>query len=443
MQVKTNSGIVEGVCEKGCNIYKGIPYAEPPVGENRWTAPVKKTPWEGVWKADHFSRIPPQRVPDGTEPWGGLYYKEFYTYPEYNREQSEDCLYLNIWTPRDAIGKKLPVAFWIHGGGFAGGYSSEIEFDGAAYAARDVILVTIEYRLGLLGFLAHPFFDKENEKGVSGNYGILDQIEALRWVKENIEFFGGDPENITIFGQSAGSMSTQVLCSSPLTDGLFAKAILQSGISCEKTILYTPTLEEYEREVASVVTELTEAKSAEDLRCLTVKEILELQDRVNERLFPLGKGLMIVPNADGVVLPVPVPKVWREGKMKNIPYLAGSVTDDLGASPEQVMAGNRGPLHEENLHWSFQTESSYGKPAYIYYFCHSLPGDDAGAFHSAELWYMFGTHFRWWRPQTEEDRRLSEEMLLAWTTFMKTGSPSADSSWKPCCREDPFVKVFS
>lgn len=439
--IQTKTGLLEGVSKQGYTAYLGIPYAEPPIGENRWKAPVPKKNWEGVRKADAFGNIPPQRLPSGNEPWGAMYYKEFYAYPEFLREQSEDCLYLNIWVPEEAEEQKLPVAFWIHGGGFSGGYSSEIEFDGEEYTKRGVILVTVEYRLGILGFLAHPWLDEENEQHISGNYGILDQIEALRWVYENIEAFGGDPQNITVFGQSAGSMSTQVLVSSNLTEGMIAKAILQSGMSCEDHILYEPTLEE-EEEIGKLFVKLAGVDSLEELRSLSCQQILDIHDRLNVKTFPMGKGLVVVPNADGYVLKKTVSGVWQDGTMKQIPYMAGCVNDDLGSSPEEIREKKPGRLLAECIRWSKRTEETFGKPAYVYYFAHDLPGDDNGAFHSSELWYTFGTLKRWWRPGTEADQKLSEQMLDFWTSFMKNGKPGDGQTWSPCTIEDPFVLRF-
>ena len=441
-KVKTRNGMLEGIHLDGCYVFRGVPYAEPPTGKKRWKAPVPKKNWKGIRKADTFASICPQRIPDGMESWGSMYYKEFYAYPQYRREQSEDCLYLNIWVPDHGKNEKLPVAFWIHGGGFAGGYSSEIEFGGEAYAKQGVILVTVGYRLGIFGFLAHPWLDEENERHISGNYGILDQIEALRWVCDNIEAFGGDPAHITVFGQSAGSMSTQVLVSSELTGSMIARAILQSGVSCEDNILFQPTLAEAE-EIGKMFAELSGVSSIKELRALTSAQILNFHDRLNIRTFSMGKGLVMVPNVDGYVLSDSVSGIFEQGKMKPIPYMLGCVNDDLGSDPEEIARKQPGRLMEECRRWSFRTEESFDLPAYLYFFSHDLPGDSAGAFHSAEIWYTMGTLNRWWRPNTTEDTTLSGEMVRLWTDFMKTGSPASDSSWRPCSKKDPYVKQFS
>lgn len=224
--VEIRQGKLRGVEGTYADIYRGIPYAKPPVGELRFHAPEPPEPWEGIYAADTFSCICPQL---GQEP-GSFYEKEFYSDPAFMPPQNEDCLYLNIWTPKSEEPRReedlCPVAVWFHGGGFIDGFGSEIEFDGEAYAKRGIVLVTVNYRLGLLGYFAHP--DLTARDGHSGNYGLLDQIAAIDWVRENIAAFGGNPDQITIFGQSAGGMSVRALISSPLMKGKVRGAILQS-----------------------------------------------------------------------------------------------------------------------------------------------------------------------------------------------------------------------
>lgn len=434
--IKTKCGEIRGVNMGAYTEYRGIPYAKPPVGDRRWKAPVPCDPWDGVYEAVKFSA----KCPQNENPYG-YFKKEFYENPEFLRPSDEDCLYLNIWAPNDG-GTGLPVAFYIHGGGFGGGYGSELEFDGAAYCKRGVILVTINYRLNLYGYLAHPWLSAENERGISGNYGTLDQIAALTWVYENIEAFGGDPDNITVFGQSAGCMSTQNLICSELTGNMIAKAILQSGAVYKSSFLYTPTLaEEMERGVE--VVELTGAKNIEELRALTPEQLAEARDKYGELRMKAGRDpIVIVPNADGYVLREPVPASVEKGGIKDIPYMIGSVTDDLGLLPGDLAAGKRTPLYQDAIDWSLHLEEMGRRPAYVYDFSHRLPGDDNGAFHSAELWYMFGTLDRCWRPMTDEDYRLSEKMLDCWTGFMKSGAPTADGTWRPCTATDPYIEVF-
>lgn len=442
-QVTVKQGIAEGVDCGTYTVFKGIPYAKPPVGELRFQAPREPEKWDGVYRADHFAKIAVQDLPKAGDPFTGRYAKEFYSDPKFLPQMSEDCLYLNIWVPKAEKGEKFPVAFWIHGGGFGGGYSSEIEFDGKAYCERGVILISVEYRVNIFGFLAHPWLSAESERGISGNYGILDQIAALGWTYENIAAFGGDPERITVFGQSAGSMSTQVLVSSDLSEKMIAGAVMQSGVSCEEDLLATPTLME-EEAFGEMFVELTGAKNLEELRTLPAEQLMSAKRMFDARMWETGKGLVMVPNVDGYVLKQSVKELWKEGRMKNIPYMLGVVTDDLGAAREDVEAGITGKLMEECRRWSIQCRSVYGNPSYLYHFSHKLPGDDWGAFHSAELWYMFGTFGRSWRPMKEEDRKLSEEMIVYWTNFIKTGKPgdAGTEIWEAYTADGGYVKEF-
>ena len=454
MQIaQTKYGLLQGVEEEGYTIFKGIPYAKPPVGNLRWKKPQAPEGWEGVRKAETFGNIAWQTIPTDEFPWTAMYKKEFYNDPDFIPPMSEDCLYLNVWTPARDSSEKLPVAFWIHGGGFGGGYGSEMEFDGKEYCRRGVILVSINYRCGVFGFLAHPWLTAESEEKISGNYGIYDQIAALNWVKENIAAFGGDPEQITVFGQSAGCMSTQVLVSSELTGHMIRRAILQSGVETGKQFLSTPTLAEEEKYGERIV-EITGAGNLEELRSMAPEVLHSAKDRfdgemmrqiMSGELTDGGDSLRIVPNVDGVLLKKNVRDVYREGLMKKIPYMAGCVMDDLGTTDEDRKKGQPGQLLDRCRQWCIRQEEVSNPPAYAYLFAHSLPGENGPdtAFHSAELWYTFGTLGRCWRPMKEEDYAISEAMLDAWCSFIKTGSPAgADASWKPCTQKDPYIKVF-
>lgn len=362
--VKVEGGLLQGVPSEDPSVivFKGIPYAAPPVGELRLQPPQDVIPWEGVRECSAFSAIAPQ--PGNAR--GTFYGEEFYWMPQ--PEQSEDCLYLNVWAPAKAVGKKgaaLPVAMWIHGGAFVNGYGFEVSMDGDKWAQKDVILVTINYRLG---------------ENAAGNLNILDQIKALEWINKNIAQFGGDPSNVTIFGQSAGGMSVRTLLISPLAKGLFAKAIIQSGGGMG--------------------------------------------------LDQLGSILPSSPQVDGKVVPEPFDQAVMDGTIADIPIMTGYTSDDL-------------PFFKEESVGAFcALRDSLGTaPVYEYEFTRDLPGEDKdvpdnlpGAFHSAELWYVFGTLGRSWRPFTQEDYALSEEIVSAWTDFCKTGSPG----WP----EYPFKKVF-
>ena len=205
--VKVEGGTIQGTVTESMAIYKGIPFAAPPVGDLRWKAPQPVIPWEGVRNTTEFG---PSPIQAGSQ-----------------ENMSEDCLYLNVWTPAKSPKEKLPVLVWIYGGGFAGGSTSY--YDGAPLAEQGVVLVSINYRVGKLGFFAHPELSAETEQGTSGNYGLLDQIAGLKWIQNNISKFGGDPDKVTIFGESAGGISVSMLCASPLAKGLFRGAISQSG----------------------------------------------------------------------------------------------------------------------------------------------------------------------------------------------------------------------
>lgn len=442
LQIETKLGVVEGVSKEGHTLFMGIPFARPPVGELRWKPPVAAEPWNGVYHADHFKPIAPQGIPSDPNP----YYKEFYADPAYQREMSEDCLYLNIWAPDNAQGKKLPVAFYIHGGGFGGGYSSEQEFDGEAFCKKDVIFVTIAYRLGVLGFLAHPWLDAESPQHVSGNYGILDQIMALDWVYDNIAAFGGDPENITVFGQSAGCMSTQVLVSSELTKGKIAKAVLMSGVSCAEEFLAAPTLAEEEEFCQEMLAPLG-AKDLQELREMDVQKLMDAKsefDRIQMAKSEGAGGLMIVPNVDGYVLKKNVRDTWKNGAMHKIPYMVGCVTEDLGTTPEDSKNRVPGMLLTECERWAQKQEETGGEPAYVYWFDRTLPGDGKPTWHTLELWYVLGTLGRCWRPMDKDDYALSEEAVSCWTNFMKTGNPEGEGmeKWEAYTKSNPFVRHF-
>ena len=431
--VKTVYGMISGIDHGWYEEYRGIPYAKAPVGELRWKAPEKPEPFKEVFKAEAFGPKCLQRD-QSSPPWD----KDFYDDPCFKRQLSEDCLYLNIWAPKNA--QNCPVAFWIHGGAFMGGGSSEKEFDGAEYCRRGVILVSIQYRLGIFGFLAHPWLTEE--AGTSGNYGILDQIAALTWVYENIAAFGGNPDNITVFGQSAGAMSTQTLISSPLTKNMIAKAILQSGGSYGEGLHRDMPLAE-EESLGELLSESLKVSSISELRQLSGDELYEASGPFMMQAMQKARGLFLIPVIDGKVLTGGYYELMDRGEIKDIPYMVGSTKDDILVTPEMKDPMDK-PLYRGSIAFSKKLEALGRKPAYVYSFDRELPGDSQGAWHSAELWFMMGTLGRSWRPWTPEDYALSARMLDHWTMFMKTGNPNLNEpdDWKPCRAEDAFVMHF-
>ena len=432
-EVVTRYGRIAGI-DQGTHLeFRGIPFAKAPVGDLRWKAPQAPEAWEGVLQADQFQAKSVQR--DGSSPpWD----KDFYDDPAFERPSSEDCLYLNIWAPKEA--ENCPVAIWIHGGAFMGGHSSEKEFDGAAYAKRGVIFVSIQYRLGIFGFLAHPWLTAE--AGTSGNYGILDQIAAIHWVYDNIRAFGGNPNNITIFGQSAGAMSVQTLISSPLTGDRIKRAILQSGGSYGSGLHRDFTLAQQE-EFGTVFSEILQVNSLEEMRAKSTQEVYAATDPFMGQVAPKAGGLFLTPNIDGKVLTDGYYRLMEKGEIKDIPYMLGSTKNDITVEGDPKDP-SESPLHRGCLAFSHELEEIGRKPAYVYYFQRNLPGDEQGAWHSAELWYMMGTLGRCWRPFTPEDYALSDQMLDYWCNFMRTGDPNGTGlpEWKPCAKEDEFVKIF-
>ena len=435
--VETKNGTIAGVEKDGYTLFLGVPYAKPPVGELRWRAPVEAEPWEGVYQADHY----PNRSMQDREGAGPFFDKEFDHSAELRTPYSEDSLYLNIWTPATKAGEKLPVAFWIHGGAFLGGFGHEKEFDGEAYCRRGVILVTSNYRLGPLGFLAHPWLTAENREdggpGVSGNYGSLDQIAALKWVRENIGAFGGDPDNITVFGQSAGGESAHTLVSSQLTKGMISKAIIQSGLglTCDRTLAEA---EQDGLEFAAIA----QVNSLAEMRAMEPGQIFAAAGPLIGRGFARN-SMTFAPNIDGMLLTEGYDSTMENGRTHDIPYMTGCTMQDIRVDPEKLAQGDKGIVYDTCKRWGQAQLDHARTPSYLYYFTRQLPGDDAGAFHSAELWYMFGTLGRNWRPNTEDDYKLSAEMLDYWTNFMKCGNPNGNglTEWRPY-HEDGDIKIL-
>lgn len=385
---------------------------------------------EGVRRADRY----PNRSVQEPAP-AGSYDKEFYDEPERETPTSEDCLYLNIWTPAESPEEKLPVAVWFHGGGFLGGFGHEKEFDGEGFCHRGVVLVTVNYRLSVMGFLAHPWLSAESPDGVSGNYGMLDQIAALQWVRENIDAFGGNGTDITAFGQSAGCVSVQALVTTPLTKGLISKAILQSGLG----LSYDHTLAQAEQEGAEIA-QRAGASNLKELRAMSCERLMEAARSISLKCMAAGR-LFFTPVIDGLVLTEGFMSAMDAGHILPIPYVVGSTMNDIAVEAEMLARGERGKLYDACVRWCESLVKNGRKSAYHYYFTRQLPGDGAGAFHSSELWYVFETYSRCWRPMTREDAGLSARMADYWANFIKTGNPNGPGlpHWQPRCGESDVM----
>ena len=475
--ISVEEGILEGVPagDPAFTVFKSIPYAKAPVGQYRWREAVPAEKWKGIRKCDVFPDISIQNA----HPMGSFYQKEFFPGAV---PMSEDCLYLNIWTPDTSGMQKLPVMFWIHGGAFIGGYSHEREFDGEAFCQRGVILVTIGYRLGALGFFAHPELSARCPIKVSGNYAITDCIQALKWIRSNIVKFGGDPSKITIFGQSAGGAMVQSLLTAPQSKSLFARAIVQSagGIN---TLGNAQTLREAEKLGIEVCEKL--GKSVAQLFALGGADVNAAISRALSEIK--GPGLHFSPVIDGCYQLKAAGTTIAAGDHHDVDIITGSVSGDGGlfggqpvksiAELEQEMRSTYGIYADKYLElfnvksaddlpalsdarkkagsmisprgWAFAEIKNDRKPLYIYYFDRKMPGDDSGAFHAAELWYIFGTLDRCWRSMEPGfvmgDYALSRAMSDYWANFAKTGDPNGITvpKWPAFTNDAPVTMYLS
>lgn len=418
----TRYGVLEGLELGNASLFKGVPYASPPVGNQRFRPPLPPKPWEGIRKAHTFPPICPQPLQEE----GSFYQKEFYDKKEFSSKMSEDCLYLNIWTPAKNENEKLPVAFWIHGGAFRHGWGHEKEFDGEAFCREGVILVTINYRVNFFGFFSHPWLEEEGNRG---NFGLLDQIAALNWVYENIHAFGGDKDNITVMGQSAGAYGVQCLTSTPLTKGKIKKSIMQSGMGFMPDVESVLTLEEANKRGEALVSKLG-ITSVEELREIPYEVLVK---EVNGMFYAV---------IDDYVLSASCGDILLAGNSHRIPYLLGCTSNDHGTKSQGEGQLPISDIYHTKLNWVRILWEKYALPSYLYYFSRNPLGDHAGAFHSSELWYMFGTLDRSWRPKDEADYRLSEQMVSYWCNFIKNGDPNQEGLpiWQPCENGDIFIK---
>ena len=389
----------------GVAAYKGIRYAT----AGRWEYPTPVTRWEGTYQATAYGAAcyqPRSFYDEAQVPEKAFYYNEFRRGEHY--DYSEDCLFLNIWTPADAgPDARLPVLFYIHGGGFTGGCGHEKHFDGPAWPTKGVVAVTVNYRLGPLGFACLP--ELSAEAGHTGNYGLYDQLCALQWVHDNIAAFGGDPDRVTLMGQSAGAMSVQQLCLSPLTRGLAAGAVMSSGGGVGEEFAATPAPDHYA--FWQAVMRRAGCADLAEFRALAPQALFAAwqQEKAAD-----GGRMRTAPVIDGRLIPREGMAAARRGDQLPIPYLMGSTSEDIVPPIVHRMAKG----------WC-RLQADQGRPAaYAWFFDRRLPGDGNGAWHSSDLWYWFGTLDHCWRPMTAKDRLLSEQMVQYLTNFARTGDPN-------------------
>ena len=447
VKVTIEQGDLAGIAQGGVMAFLGVPYAAPPVGANRWRPPGQAPRWSGVRDASRFGAGCMQQV------WGAFppYTKEFLT-PE---PVSEDCLFLNVWTPAAAAGQKMPVLVFIHGGGFVGGSSSAPLYDGAALARNGIVVVTINYRLGVFGYLAHPELTAEDDRHTSGNYGLEDQIAALRWVQRNIISFGGDPDRVTVAGESGGAVSVNALMCSPDAARLFSKAAAYSGISMG---FLAPSLAEAEAYGISVAKSVG-ATSLSQLRAVSARKLMQATSDL-----PAGPGgvprFAFWPVVDGAVLPVD-PNDGASRPVSAVPVLAGYNSDEnsimqvrgrddldwyariwFGDWADRILALYPRATDEEArrsarvlardrymtslLRWSDSRAAIYRQTIYNYLYSHASPvtdGPNYGAFHTAGMPYVFGNLDPGARPYVDDDKAMSNIMQAVLVNFVKSGKP--------------------
>jgi para-nitrobenzyl esterase len=467
--VNAPAGAAEGQAQDGLKVFKGLPYALPPTGKGRWRPPTPMPPWTGVRAAKSFGPAclqPPM-------PPGGLYGGT----PE---PTSEDCLTLNVWAPADAHG--APVLVWIHGGSFVTGGGREAMYDGAALAKHGLVVVTINYRLGVLGYLAHPALSAESPQGVSGNYGLLDQIEALRWVHKNIGAFGGDPARVTVAGESAGALSVVALMTAPSARGLFARAISESAY-----MISLPALKQarFGSPSGEAVGTWLEGK-------LGVGGLAQLRAMDGRMLTYAAamSGYAPLPTVDGQVLPKQLVEAFDRGEQARVPVLAGFNSGEIrslrflappkpagGAAAyeatirqgygdlaqdflklypsadleESVLAASRDGIYGWTAERVVRSQTAQGLDGYLYRFDHGYPTVDAAhlhGFHGSELPYVFAAADRlpshWPKPPaTPAEAAFSSAVIDYWASFARGESPSAAGApaWRPFGTERAYLDL--
>lgn len=466
--VDTANGKLQGTAGNGLQVFKGIPFAAPPVGDGRWKPPAPAAAWTGVKEATQFG-------PACTQPTSRVQS----IYAQDIGATSEDCLTLNVWTPADA--KNAPVFVWIHGGALRTGSSKEPFYDGASLARRGMVVVSINYRLGVLGYMAHPELSAESAQGVSGNYGLLDQIAALQWVRDNIRAFGGDAGNVTIAGESAGALSVMYLLAAPPARDLFHKAILQSAYMISTPELKRSVHGEVSAEDAGkfVQTKLGAANLA-GLRALDAQKLMD--DATAAGFAPWGtvdgKTLprqLVETFERGEQAPVPLLVGFNEGEIRSLAMLAppaptsasvyeagihklyGDLADAfLRLYPatdmqQSLYANTRDALYGWTSERIARNHTAIGQPAFLYFFDHGYPAADAAnlhGFHAAEIPYVFGTFDRtpprWPKnPDTAQEHAFSGAIMDYWTSFASDAKPVATGApaWPAYGNEGAYMHL--
>jgi len=472
-EVKTESGWVRGIpaADPRVTAFKGIPFAAPVTGRNRWRAPQPAQPWEGVRDCFEFGPIAMQEIPGGNP--DDIYTREWHV--DSQVPMSEDCLQLNVWTNAKSAEDRLPVMVWLYGGGLMVGYPSEMEMDGERIARRGVILVSVNYRVNVFGFLAHPELTAESPDKPT-NFGHLDQQAGIAWVRRNIAAFGGDPDNITIFGQSAGAGSCMVQLASPKNQGLFRRAILHSGGGFLPPSSLSLHLAEAEAQGVKLF-EALGVKTLAEAREIDAQTIWDTA--VGQRGFSWGSVI-----GDEFLPDTPV-NIFLRGEENDADLILGNTGDEFlvqprGASFGEVEAYVRKKypaIAEEflslmgccaitlgqmklnatynnfemgNVLWLDRNARQPKHKMYFYRFDPEIPGwDDPGAFHSSDLWFAFETLAKCWRPFTGKHYDLARQMCNYWTNFARSGDPNgpdADGSpmetWEPYTAGNEKVMFF-
>lgn len=494
--VRTEAGLLSGVPGRDASItvFKGVPFAAPPINELRWRGPQPPLSWHGVRKADRFGSICPTPRPAG-------------------ESMSEDCLFLNVWTGASSSSERRPVMVWLHGGGFLTGSGSDPLHDGEGLARKGVVLVTINYRMGALGFLATPELSKESGHDASGNYGLLDEIAALQWIQTNIAAFGGDPKRVTLFGHSAGAGSVNFLSMSPLAKGLFQQALAESQVRYPQDLelrylsMSWRSLQAAEAAGRSYAASHG-ATSLRELRALPWQKLIEGSDAPDADVYTgsSARPPLFRPVIDGWVVPKNFSQTFAQRTHNAVTFVTGNNLDEGGAAPESAFAMLRasdssrpqlrigspnpnvtlkdfiaaaklkfGPMADEFLKlypaatddeaaranndairdnsrvstylWAEAWTKEYGKPVYTYFWTHAPPGpehDRRGAYHGSEINYAFNNLYATDKPWTDEDRRIADIMSSYWAQYAATGNPNGNGlpRWPAFDPRSPVVMAL-